>query len=172
MDRWTEAEFERVADKTRIQARTLEACKDVLVNGMAGTEAASKHQMFQAQISRALTTLRDAHARSGQIKQAVMESPEVARHLAVEIAKGVLGPATVVTPAEPGKSYAGKIAVSTVGYIVQKVGRSAILHDKADLSHIPEQGAHVEIAYGAFSGKAVVTDNPAQGREKRSGIER
>lgn len=171
MDRWTEAEFDRVADKTRIQARTLDACKDVLVNGMPGSEAATKHKMFQPQISRALTTLREAHAKSGELKQSLMASPEIARHMAVEIAKGVLGPATDVTMAEPGKSYAGKIAVSTVGFVVQKVGRSAVLHDKAALSAAPEQGANVEIAYGT-DGKSSVNEVQAPTRDKRPGVER
>lgn len=171
MDSWTDDEFERVASTTRISARTLEACRDVLVHGIPGTEVASKHQMFQAQISRALTTLREA--RFGQVDQILMDNPSLARHMAVEIAKGVLGPAVSVSPAEPGKSYAGKVVVSTVGYVVQKVGRSAVLHDKSALAVVPEQGAAVEISYGPDkTGAASVNEVQAPAREQSTGLDR
>lgn len=168
MDRWTELEFQRVAHETRIADRTLDACKDVLVNGMSGSDAASKHQMFHSQISRALTTLRDKHAEVGLRTQ----STDLLKHMAQEIAKGVLGPAFSTAMAEPGKTYAGPIVVSTNGYVVQKVGRSGVLHDKGSFEVVPEQGQHVEIEYPTGQDRAVVRAVAEVDRGKQQGIDR
>lgn len=179
MDRWTELELQRVAHETRIADRTLDACRDVLVNGMSGSEAARKHQMFQSHLSRALKNLKDKQAEFGSLAAAAEASRDsreastgVLRHMAQEIAKGVLGPGFSTSMAEPGRTYSGPVVVSTNGYIVQKVGRSGILHDKGSFDAVPELGDHVEIEYPVEPGRAKVRPVLEAQRSRQQGLDR
>lgn len=54
---WSDAEFRRVAAKTNLSNRTLEACREVLVLGTSRQAAATKVQIFQKQVSLGLGIL-------------------------------------------------------------------------------------------------------------------
>ena len=56
MTKWSEAEFDRYAIGTKITERTLDACRDVLVNQVPGVEAARTRKLFPGQVSRAIAT--------------------------------------------------------------------------------------------------------------------
>lgn len=147
MDRWTENEFRRVAQTTRISSRTLEACKDVLVDGVPGTAAAEKHKMFPAHVSRALTTLRDKQAELMKFATVRKDSDEMLQYMASEVAKHIYGQDFESRLAQPGQTYEGPMVVQSKGYMVQKVGRSGVLHDIANFDRVPPLKQNLRIDY-------------------------
>lgn len=156
MERWTEDEFRRIALDTRISERTLDACRDVLVGGMLGVDAANKHKMFPSQISRALTTLREKHAEVIEISSVSKESDEMLQYVASEVAKALQGKDFQCVLAEAGQTYDGQVIAQSKGYLVQKVGRVGVLHDLARFSKLPPLNEDLRIAYGKAGGLAKV----------------
>lgn len=170
MERWTEDEFRRVARVTRISERTLDACKDVLVDGMTGIAAAEKHKIFAAQISRAITTLRDKQTKMIEFASASKESDEMLQYLATEVAKALHGQDFQCSLAKPGQAYEGPVVVQSKGYLVQKVGLSGVLHDVARFSALPALHENLRIVYDKEGGLAQV--GPVLTQEKDKGPER
>lgn len=156
MERWTEDEFRRVALNTRISARTLVACKDVLVEGMSGIAAAEKHKMFAPQISRAITTLRDKQAKMFEFASVSKGADEMLQYMATEVAKALHGQDFQCALAQPGQAYEGPVVVQSKGYLVQKVGRLGVLHDLARFSALPPLHENLRIAYDNEGGLAKV----------------
>lgn len=168
MNPWTEAEFQRVAIRTRLSDRTLAACKEVLVDGISGIDAAAKHKTFPAQISRAIGVLREKQAGMLESAQALQSGEELLKLTAAQVAKNILGHDLFVKDAVPGQTYEGPVIVNTHGFAVQKVGRSGVLHDLGKLLNAPPINVSLSIAYPARGGKAVVTEksqSKAQGKE-------
>lgn len=167
MERWTEDEFRGVALNTRISKRTLEACKDVLVDGLSGVAAAERHKMFPPQISRAITTLREKQA---EMMGLASEADEVLQDMASEAAKTLYGQEFPCALAQPGQAYEGPLVIQTKGYLVQKVGRIGVLHNLARFNDMPPLYANLRIAYDKEGGLAKV--EPVQTQEKGEGLER
>lgn len=157
MDRWTDEEFRRIAQNTRIKDRTLDACRDVLVQGMSGIDAAEKHKMFPAQISRAITTLRTKQAEIIAFPVVRKESAELNQLVAAETAKALLGQGFASRLAQPGQAYKGPLVIQAAGYLVQQVGRGGVLHDITSFEQIPPLKEEVTIAYGKEGGMAQVS---------------
>jgi hypothetical protein len=160
MSLWTEFEFQRVALGTRLSDKTLEACRDVLIEGMSGVEVATKHKLFPAQISRSIGTLRDKQREMLVSADALMEGVARMKYTVEQLAKDAMGSKFNVTEAEPGKSYEGPILTGAHGFFVQQVGRSGILHDSGRLDKIPPHGLLLVIKYpaNAHAGKASVNE--------------
>jgi hypothetical protein len=158
MEQWTEFEFQRVARTTRLNERSLEACKDVLVGGMVGAAACEKHKIFHSQLSRSLSLLREKRE---VVSQIVQSSAEKQQYLATEVGKALFGRGFHSDLAEPGKAYKGQVVAQTDGYLLQKVGRSGVLHDLANLKRVPALNVDVQIKYPREGGAAVVTEAPA-----------
>lgn len=55
---WTDTDLLRAAQKTKLSSRTLAACRDVLVRGLAASEAAEKNNVLPPQVFRGLNALR------------------------------------------------------------------------------------------------------------------
>ena len=72
--------------------------------------------------------------------------------------------------AQPGQLYEGPIIVQSKGYLVQKVGRTGVLHDLARFTTIPPLNENLQIAYALDGGMARVGAAPAP--EKSKGPER
>lgn len=153
---WTEDEFRRVALDTRISERTLDACKDVLIEGMTGADAADKHKMFASQISRAVATLRDKRAHMVEIASVGKGSDEMLQYVATQVAKALQGKDFQCVLAEPGQKYDGQVIAQSKGYLVQKVGRTGVLHDTARFNKLPPLNEDLRIAYGKAGGMAKV----------------
>ena len=170
MDRWTDEEFRRVAPNTRIKDRTLDACKDVLVDGMSGIDAAQKHKMFPAQISRAITTLRGKQAEMIAFPVVRKESAELNQLVAAETAKALLGQGFESRVAQPGQTYKGPLVIQAAGYLVQNVGRGGVLHDVANFELIPALKEEVRISYGKDGGMAQVS--PVLELDRGAGVAR
>ncbi|AMR78048.1 KfrB domain-containing protein [Cupriavidus nantongensis] len=170
MEGWTEDEFRRVARNTRISKRTLEACKDVLVDGLSGIAAAEKHKMFAPQISRAITTLREKQAEMMEFAAVCKDADEMLQYMATEVAKALYGQDFQCALAQPGQLYEGPLVVQSKGYLVQKVGRIGILHDVSRFEDIPPLHADLRIAYDKAGGLAKVS--AVQAQEKGKGPER
>lgn len=170
MERWTEDEFRRVALNTRISKRTLEACKDVLVDGLSGIAAADKHKMFAPQISRAITTLREKQAEMMEFASVSKDANEMLRYMTTEIAKGIYGQDFQCALAQPGQAYEGPLVIQSKGYLVQKVGRIGVLHDLARFNDLPPLHANLRITYDQEGGLAKV--GPAETQERGKGPER
>lgn len=164
METWTEFEFQRVARTTRLNERSLEACKDVLVEGMVGAAACEKHKIFHSQLSRSLSVLREKREVVAQIAQT---SAEKQQNLASEVGKALFGRGFHSDLAEPGKVYKGQVVAQTDGYLIQKVGRSGVLHELTNLKRVPPLNADVQIKYPREGGAAAVTEveAPAKGAE-------
>lgn len=147
MSLWSEEEFKQAAISTRLSDRTLEACKDVLVNGLAGVAVAEKHKMLPAQISRGLKGLRDSHAELLEIAKLRRESVELLKSSVVKEIHTLVGKKISIMDAEPGQSYEGPCMINLHGYVVQKVGKQGIIHDVGKLSKIPDLNVRVSIEY-------------------------
>lgn len=161
MERWTEDEFRRVAHNTRISERTLEACRDVLVDGISGVAAAEKHKMFAPQISRALTTLRDKQAKIMENVSVAKDADQMQQYIATEVARSLVGKDFECILAKPGHAYEGPMIGQTSAYLIQKVGRQGVLHDLTRFVEPPPLKTNLRISYdmeGAFAhvGKPVV----------------
>lgn len=167
---WTEDEFRRAALGTRISERTLEACKDVLIEGMSGIDAADKHRIFASAISRAVTTLREKHSHIVEFAAVSEKADEMLQYAATKVAKARLGDDFECTVAEPGQTYEGQVIAQSKGYIVQKVGRSGVLHDVARFSELPPFNRNLQIAYDQAGGLAKVERLPTH--RKSTGPER
>lgn len=149
MDRWAEDDFLHIARTTRISARTLDACKDVLVEGMTNTAAAEKHKMFAPQISRAVSTLREKQAELLKFATVRKESDEMMQYIASEVAQHLFGREFQTALALPGCRYEGPVVVQSKGYLVQKVGRSGVLHNLAAFDTPPAMNKNLLIDYDA-----------------------
>lgn len=158
-----------MALNTRISQRVLDACKDVLVDGMSGVDAAEKHQIFASQISRALTTLRDKQAKVMESASVGKEADAMQQYIASEVARVLVGKDFQCTLAQPGQTYDGPFIGQTSVYAVQKVGRQGVLHDLARFSEHPPLQQNVRIAYDRAGSLSV---GPVPEREKGKGPER
>lgn len=158
MDLWTEHEFRRVAITTRISPRTLEACKAVLVDGVSGQQAASTHKMFASQLSRALTSLREKRAENLKSAAVRENAEELQEFVAAEVGRALYGRDFQSMIAEPGQTYEGPIVAQTSAFLVQKVGRSGVLHDLGKFESIPQLNIDLQIAYGEKGDRAVVSE--------------
>jgi hypothetical protein len=166
MGPWTQDEFLRAAVTTRINPRTLDACRDVLVEGLGTSAAAEKHKMFAAQVSRALTTLREKHAASMEVHAGRENDAELQVRLATYVGKAVMGDRFESVPAEVGRSYEGPVVGQTAAFLVQRVGQQGVLHDLAKLASVPALHSDVTIAYPENGERATCV--PIQRAEKKS----
>lgn len=147
MSKWSDAELDRYALGTKITERTLDACRDVLVNQMSGVDAASKWKLFPGQVSRAISTLEAKKDEMVKSAQELQDAAALLKYTAIEVAKQMVGPSLTVKDPVSGKSYEGPIIVSTHGFAVQRVGRSAVIHDLGMLDQIPVAKAATSIPY-------------------------
>lgn len=168
MDRWSEDELRRVAAETRLSARTIDACRDVLVTGMSGVSVAEKHKMFPAQISRSLTTLRDKQADLNKAVGVGPASVGLEQYIASEVARALMGQDFECRLAQPGQSYEGPMLAQSKGFMVQKVGRSGILHPIAGFVQIPPMNTSLTVSYEKGGSMAQISLS----QERSKGIER
>lgn len=145
---WSEEDFHRVALRTRISDRNLDACRDVLVEGMTPTDAATKHKIFISALSRATGTLREKREQLQHeaLKQELEQSRDVMRLTAIQVAKNIVGADFNVKDAEAGRTYEGPVVVNTHGFVVQKVGRTGVLYDLDKFQDAPPHGRSVTIS--------------------------
>jgi hypothetical protein len=148
MDHWTEDEFRRAATGTRLSPRSIEACRDVLVEGMTGIAAAARHQMLPAQLSRALGTLRERQADFERLATGRAKSGEMEVFTASEVGRAIYGPGFQSSLPDPHTTYEGPVVGCTPVYLIQKVGRTGILHPLSRLGEVPAVHSNVRISYG------------------------
>ena len=146
---WTEADFQRVALTTKLAERTLAACRDVLVGGVSGVEAAQNWQLFPAQISRSVGILKNKQIEMLESANSLREDSNLLKHTAIQIAKCMMGDKFNVVDAVPGKSYEGPVIVNSHGFLVQKIGLSGIAHDLGDFKVVPPLNKPLEISYSS-----------------------
>ena len=159
MSIWSEVEFQRVALSTKLSERTIAACHDVLVSGMSGTEAAARNKMFSAQISRSIGTLKDKQF--SMVEAAKMRNDESAllKFTAHQVAQRLLGESVVIADARPGDHYDGVILARTPGFLIQKIGRMAVVHDIGKFEEVPELDSAILISYPNNGMKAVISES-------------
>ena len=165
MSVWSETEFQRVAAGTKLSERTLAACRDVLVDGLPGSEVARKHHVFQSQISRSIGLLQKRQLEIVENASALyFDTTAFLKAAVLQIAKHAIGDNFDVQDASPGRTYEGPILVNSHGFLVQRVGRTGILHDAGALERIPTSNAAQSITYPRDGvGKASVSEVlPAQ----------
>lgn len=168
MERWTEEELRQVASHTRVNARTIDACRDVLVEGMSGIDAAEKHKMFPSHLSRSLTTLREKQAELNERLAVRQETQNLEQYIASEVGRALVGGDFQCSLAQPGHVYEGSMLANAKGYLVQKVGRSGVLHAVSAFDQMPPLNQHLTVTYDRESGKASVS----AGLQKSQGVER
>ena len=157
MTKWSAAEFDRYAIGTKITERTLDACRDVLVNQVPGVEAARTWKLFPAQISRAIATLEAKKEEMVNSAKELQEDSALLKFTATKVAEQIFGSSLNVKDAVAGKSYEGPTIVCTHGFAVQRVGRGAVLHDLGMLDQVPTPAVSINIAYPVDGQKAKVT---------------
>ena len=166
---WSEDEFNLAQRNSRLQERTLDACKDVLVGGMTVKDAAEKHKMFAPQISRANTSLASKLTEQVESATKLQDAKSMLRETAIEVAKHVLGPLVKVKDAEPGKVYEGPMVLSSKGYLVQKVGPGAVLYEEARFQSAPPLNVTLFIKVPARGAKVEVFTNISDPHLEKSG---
>lgn len=159
MSRWSDVEFQRVAFSTQLSEKTLAACHDVLVDGMLGTEAAARSGMFPAHISRSIRTLRDKQLSMVELAATLKDDSTLLKFSAHQVAKNLMGPAAVVVDARPGQSYDGWILATTPGFLIQKIGRIAVVHDIGNFEEMPLPNSATLISYPDAGMKAVLSES-------------
>lgn len=170
MSLWPDTEFQRVGKSTKLSARTLAACRDVLVEGMPGVDVAAQHAIKPAQISRALGVLRDRRDEISKSAELLKSETEVLKTTAAQVAKNIAGDGLVIVDAQAGQVYEGKMIVNTHGFMVQQIGRTGIMHDLGNLEKMPTLNTLLTIAYPASGGKALVRED--LGSEQARGLGR
>lgn len=157
---WPEAEFQRVAISTKLSERTLAACRDVLVHGVAGIDSASTHGLKSSAISRGLGVLRDRREEISKSAGVFLNEGLLLRFAAAEAAKQFAGDGLTIVDAHPGFKYEGKIVAATHGFAVQQQGRFGIMHDLGNLDRIPTINTLLTIDYPIDGSKASVIEKP------------
>lgn len=145
MQLWTEIEFERIAMSTKISDRTRAACREVLVEGATGKDAAERHGVLPPQISRALGILRSR--REEVMTPSDKHEYEAKKENAMRFAQQLLGEAVKIEEPKPGQTYSGPVVVNTDGFVVQKVGRKAVIHELSRLQNLAKVTGDVEVKY-------------------------
>ena len=153
MPLWSESDFQRVALATKLADRTLSACRDVLVDGVAGVDAAQQWQIFPAQISRSVGILREKHQQMLESAVSLQQDANLLKYTAVQVAKCMMGEKFNVIDAAPGKSYEGPVILNSHGFLVQKVGLSGIAHDLGVFSNVPPLNVPMAIEYPKDGGR-------------------
>ena len=173
---WTKSEFDHVASTTRLSDRTLDACRDVLVHGLSGVDAAEKNNILPAQISRGVSTLRERYIEYVAALEKQQKAKDTLRAAVkssvIKYARDLAGEKLVVRDAAMGSEYEGEVLVKEEGFLVQKTGRSAVIHDLGNLVRVPNVGSYIVIAYPEKEGmgKVRITDETslAQGGRARA----
>ncbi len=177
--KWEKIEFDRVANETRLGKSMIAACRDVLVDGTTGAEAAKKHDVLPPHISRSLKVLREKRE---ELRMSDLETAKALRVMGVatkqlvvpetgpdmssvlnaaarEAAQSIKGVGWVIREGAPGQSYEGSGVVKVGGFFVQDIGRIGIIHDLKNLDVEPVLGKRWEISYSS-NGKGSVKDIP------------
>lgn len=155
---WSDTDFQRVAVNTKLSERTIEACRDVLVNGMSGKDAGIKHSVLPAQISRALKTIREDSLNLPNLVIAMQNSVEGMKLFAIQEAKAEFPSFSIIEEIEADKTYLGPIVMKTPGFVVQRTGHSLVVHDIGKLQRSPGMGNILEIEYPKGGGLASVNE--------------
>jgi hypothetical protein len=170
MELWNDEDFKRTAAGSKLEPRTIDACRDVLVQGMSGVVAAEKHNMAATHISRGINNLRDRQIAMVQVAGALAEDIRVLQSAAEKMAIDMFGQGFLLVDAKPGGRYEGGVVVSAHGFMVQKTGRKGIVHDIGKLNVVPLIGEMVLVRYAA-EGNAIVTEcGVGIGKTKSVGI--
>lgn len=170
---WTEELFKQVAQSTKLSEGVKLACHDVLVDGFETKEAAERHGKLSPAVSRGLSTLRTKLKEIEQAAMSIRDLRESLKVSAINMARGLTGESLKVIDAKPGHSYQGKVLCRNEGYLVQNIGRDAVIHDVGKLEKIP--GSHenlVEISYKTPDGMASVVEATGHEMSRYSGPER
>jgi hypothetical protein len=158
MSLWTPEEFNRSAASTRLSDRTLVACQDVLVNGMSGVDAAERNNVLPAQISRGLATLREKREQYLSTLKDRQSAKDILKASVIQYAREMAGENLVVKDAQPGLQYEGRAVVKLDGFLVQRNGRNATVHDLGKLDAVPRLDTYLVITYPETEGLAAVEE--------------
>lgn len=164
MSLWSESEFKRVAHGTRLTESSLEACRQVLVFGEANGVAARNNKMFPSQVSRSLGILRNKQAEMVQGAKALLEDGVALKLAAESVAISLLGDGALVFEPSAGQNYEGPVLAVQHGFVIQKLGRFAALHDLGKFVEQPRVGSMLSISYPRDGGLPSVTDLGSRGR--------
>ena len=154
---WNDTDFQRVVNSTKLSNRTIEACRDVLVNGLSGIEAGDKHNVLPAQISRALKTIREQAVGMPDIVKSMIDSAGAMKAYAITEAK-IDYPALDVEEIQLDKTYSGPIVMKAPGYVVQRSDRTLVAHEVSKLERSPVGNSDLNITYPKSGGLASVID--------------
>jgi hypothetical protein len=160
---WSETEFDRVSKGTRLSIRSLNACRDVLVNGVSPGIAAREHKMFAAAVSRSLGLLREKQAEIQLGAQAYIENNMNLKIAAELVARALMGTGAMLFDPSPGQNYEGQVLAVQHGFAIQKIGMFAALHDLGVLPELPKVGDKVSITYPRDGGRPVMVDLTKKG---------
>ena len=171
-DLWTDEEFDRVARVANRTVKTLAACRDVLVEGMSGVNAARKHQTFAAHISRAVHALNEQKA---LLELSDKKSVEQLAVLKTEVglsAKRLLGPGLLIAEAVSGNTYDGPVVAQEDRFFVQHIGRFGVIHDQENLNRPLHLNVNTVITYPLDGLKASVDEKVIIVERRKSSLER
>ncbi|WP_445267842.1 KfrB domain-containing protein [Trinickia mobilis] len=171
--------FDRLAKDTKMSPKSLEAARLVMVDGMRPGEAAAKLGLLLPQVSRSTKTLYEKERElreSGQLASPETETVErnlnASYTLAVQRAREQAGEETVLSAAEPNKSYLGTAIARTDMHVVQDLGRGQlVIHELAKLQRVPVIGSMFDIKYSEDLRRPALVVEQVRSH-KRGGISR
>lgn len=174
---WTSEEFDAAAAGTKINKRTLDACRDVLVMGVKAVDAAQSHDVLPPHISRAKARLEERReelrietlekARTMRVLDGKMTVAELMHTAAREAAQNLKGAGWIIREPLPGQVYEGLGVIKLGGYFVQDVGRVGVIHDISALAAEPGLGKRLEIRYPQEQGEKAKVEEISPDRGTR-----
>ena len=156
MSLWTETELIRVARHTKLATRTLDACREFLIDGITGVEAADKYKIFPATLSRGVRTLEEKRVEMVKSASSNLSDVSLIKFATGMRAKELFGASLNIVDAQPGKTYQGEVVLIDQGFLVQKVGRNGVVHDVGALIAVPALNSRMLISYPKSIGLATV----------------
>ena len=172
---WSEVEFQRIVAGTEFNDRTLAACHDVLVEGYPNKDAALRNGMFPGHSSRSVNKLRDRQAELIKTAMELSSVNSLYKFTAKQVALNLMPFGSYIVDAEPGYSYEGPIIGLSPGFVIQKVGTRAFLHEEGKLDAMPKSRGIHTITFSAAGDKATVVEKAVEvsvGLDKSSGVGR
>lgn len=169
---WTDEEFDLVAKNVGQSTKTLAACRDVLVEGLSGVDAAKKHQTFATHISRSINALNEQKKLLEAANAKASGGLLLSKSEAALSAKNLLGPGLMIVDAVIGNTYDGAIVAMSDLCCVQHIGRFGVLHELDRLKQPPNINVNAIISYPANGDKAFVNEKVTILSKEKHGVER
>lgn len=146
-----EDEFNQIANKTRLSAKSRKAAHMVLVEGMRQVNVCQETGIVPSQLSRVLTVL-ERENKTNKAANLTLPNTEnvlaISRAEAVKAARDLQGDSVLVRNAPDNGKSLGKVLLKTDYHLVQDLGHDEVMvHELSKIDRSPAVGNSVEFMY-------------------------